>query len=85
MLPINRPSSSDNQPLDSHDVPTPATTVSPKKISAKISIGPKVEIANSAIGSVATIMRMADRVPPIAEQVTAKPIALPAWPFWVMG
>ena len=38
---------------------------------AVISTGPKVEMAKSATGSVASIIRMADSVPPTAEQVTA--------------
>ena len=71
MVPSIRPSPSDSHPLASDRDPTPATTVRPKKISAVISIGPNVEMAKSATGSVASIIRIADSVPPIAEQVTA--------------
>ena len=42
-------------------------------------------MAQPAMGAVATIMISTETVPPMAEQVTAAPIALPASPFNVIG
>ncbi len=57
----------------------------PKNTSAKIFGGPKFEMAQSAIIGVANIITTAEHVPPIAEHITAAPMALPARPCWVMG
>ena len=42
-------------------------------------------MAKFATGSVKAIIAIAERVPPIAEQVTAYPIALPDCPLRVIG
>ena len=62
-----------------------AETARPKKIRAKISCDPNALMAQLAMGPVADIINSAEQTPPIAEQHTAAPMALPAIPLTVIG
>ena len=82
---MSKPAKTDSHPFHSVLAPMEAETANPKKISANISGGPNALIAHPAMAPVADIIKIADANPPIAEQLTAAPIALPLSPRRVMG
>ena len=82
---IKSPSKTESHPFHIVLPPTDDATARPKNTNAKISGGPIFMIAHLASGSVALIITKAEATPPIAEQRTAAPTALPAIPFCVIG
>ena len=72
-------------PLSVLEAPTVAATAQPQKMTANISGGPKERMAQRAMASVPSIIPTQERMPPMAEQLTAVPMARPALPFLVRG
>src|SRR3546814_6391732 len=70
------PSRTDSQPFYNDFAPTEDATAMPKRKRANISGGPKAVTAQRAMVGVAMIMRIAEASPPIAEHITAAPIAM---------
>ena len=77
MVASRRPAKTESHPFHMFSAPTDAATVSPKKMRENISGGPNAWIAQRATVGAAIIITIAEKIPPIEEDMMAAPIAFP--------